>query len=190
MLVEPSASPYLHRIKDLDAPEDPSRERPPCIDMRVQVRPFLSRRSSTQQAYQQAYLLVCWKLCWQKLIRRVWCFVVVLGMQLCSVAQALCLCLCDIAAQGHLIKLTKQCCCCYWCCLFTANFYRCWLLTGATRTRRWCCLCGMQQTCGHCLQSKLLPGQVPHMLTGLSLLVHSSLSSKAWTSCLFHCVWS
>ncbi|WIA28371.1 hypothetical protein OEZ86_010918 [Tetradesmus obliquus] len=34
---EPSASPYLHRIKDLDAPEDPTRERPPCIDMRVQV---------------------------------------------------------------------------------------------------------------------------------------------------------
>ncbi|KAF6263159.1 hypothetical protein COO60DRAFT_1635386 [Scenedesmus sp. NREL 46B-D3] len=34
---KPTASPYLHRIKDLDAPEEPSRERPPCIDMRVQV---------------------------------------------------------------------------------------------------------------------------------------------------------
>jgi hypothetical protein len=35
---EPTAAPYLQRIKDLDAPEDPSLERPPCIDMRVQVR--------------------------------------------------------------------------------------------------------------------------------------------------------
>lgn len=40
LLAEPSASPYLHRIKDLDAPKDPTRERPPCIDMRVQVGPL------------------------------------------------------------------------------------------------------------------------------------------------------
>lgn len=81
--------------------------------------------------------------------------------------------------EQHHMQHTTHCCCC---CLLTADTARCWLLTGASKMRRWCCLCGTQQTCGRCLQSELLQGGWPQLLSISGLRVPAVLA--AWRGIL------